>query len=64
MTKNASSFKYFRSEIQEEGETERDINRKLATSKRTIEVLNSMLWSRDIILNPKKIIYNTIFESI
>ena len=48
-------------QIQEEGEIEREINRRLATTKRA--ALNSVLWSKDIIINTKKIIYNTIIEN-
>ena len=48
-------------EIQKDGETKREINRRLGTTKRA---LNSTLWSRDIKFNTKKIIYKTLTKSI
>ena len=62
--KNESDFRYLGLEIQEEVETKRKINRRLWTLKRAIAALNFMLQSRDIITNTKKIIENTIIESI
>ena len=45
--------------MQEERETEWEINRRLTTIKRATTALNSVLRSRDIKINTKKIIYNT-----
>ena len=64
LIKSALNFKYFESEIQEVEETERKINRRLVTTKRAIAALNSVLWSRNIIINTMKIIYNTTIESV
>ena len=44
--------------------TEREINRKLTTTKRAIATLHSVPSSRDIVINTKKIIYIGITESI
>ena len=57
-------FKYLGSEIQEGGKTEKEINRILATTKRAIVALNSVLWCRDIIITAKKIIYISVIKSI
>ena len=51
-------------EIQGEGERERENNRRIATTKRVIAELNSVLWSKKIMIKTKKIIYKTIIESI
>ena len=50
--------------MQEEAGTEREINRRLTTTKRAIVALNSVLWCRDIIITAKKIIYNVVIKSI
>ena len=60
MIKNISNLKYLRSEIQTEGKTEREINRRLDATKREKASLKSVLCSRDIIIKTKKIIFKTI----
>ena len=47
--KKSSNFKHLGLEIQKEGETEREINKRLGAAKKVIAALISMLWSRDII---------------
>ena len=59
-SKDISNFKYLGSKIQEEGETEREINRRLATTNRAITALNSVLWNT--IINTKKIILRDFFN--
>ena len=55
---------YIGKKVQKEGQTEKEVNRRLAITKRAITELNSLIWSRDISIKTKKIIYNIIIESI
>ena len=53
--KNVSNIKYLESEMQEEGEIEREISRKLATTKKNNSSIKFCPVDRDIIIKAKKI---------
>lgn len=56
-------FKYLGSIIQKDATTNLEIQRRITDGKRIIGMLNSILWSKNILHRTKKLIYQAIFQS-
>lgn len=62
--KTCQEYKYLGVMVTKEGIRERDIINRSGQGRKSIQMLNSVLWSKDITKNTKKTIYKTITESI
>ena len=62
--KKVNYFKYLGSMIQEDGSTNLEIENRISQGRRAIGILNSLLWSNNIINKTKTMIYKSIVESI
>ena len=55
MIKNVSNLKYY-SRYKKREKTESGINRKIAIIKKAVAAIKSVMWSKDIIINTKKLL--------
>lgn len=62
--KKVQNFRYLGSILEIEGTSNMDINQKITSGKKIIGMLNSILWSRNIINSTKRKIFKTILQSI
>ena len=61
---SVSAFKYLGSILEKNGSSEIEIEKRVSDSRKIIGILNPLLWSRNIIEKTKKIIFNTLIESV
>jgi Reverse transcriptase (RNA-dependent DNA polymerase) len=62
--KGCYKYKYLGNIISEKGNTDKDIQNRLTQGRRSIQMLNPLLWSPKITLKTKTRIYQTIVEPI
>ncbi|XP_050502979.1 uncharacterized protein LOC126882213 [Diabrotica virgifera virgifera] len=63
-TKRCNEYKYLGSIISKEGTTKRDIEKRTQQGKKAVNILSSLLWSKDIRQETKLTIYRTLVEPI
>lgn len=59
-----SDYTYLGTKISQSGRTEEEILERIIKGKRVIGCLNSLLWSTNISIERKHLLYNAIFKSV
>lgn len=62
--KKVNNFCYLGTILEKGGTSDMDINQKINNGRKVIGMLNSVLWSRNIICSTKRIIFKSILQSI
>ena len=57
-------FKYLDSILEQDGSSAKEIEKRISDMRKIIGILNSILWSRNIISKIKQTIFNTLIKSV